>query len=174
MDRHFRVFENKVNGFLKREETEWFLQDIQPYLGAVVVLLSLFFRQNIAIGRFVRSMNRSDKPLAENEALWLISEDGAFAFMKRHARLISSIRQRFSEDELLRARIFTQCILFHEDTHCFLVGIACGHSPTESELSGENDPSLKVRWSFRLLLAIYDETTYRSKLAEELARMLPT
>ncbi len=172
MDRHFNVFEKKVHGFLQREDTQWFLEDIRPYLRAVIVLLTLFFRENVAIGRFVRSMNRSDKSLAENEALWLISEEGAFSFMKRHAKLINSIRERFSEEELLKARIFAQVILFHEDAHCFLVGLFRGHSPTDTELS--DDEPLKVRWSFRLLLAIYDETAYRRAIAKELAKMLPS
>ncbi|QQR77906.1 MAG: hypothetical protein IPJ67_02065 [Candidatus Moraniibacteriota bacterium] len=172
MDRHFQVFEKKVHGFLERAETQWFLQDIQPYLGAVIMLLTFFFRENISIGRFIRSMNLGDKSLAENEALWLISEEGAFAFMKKHEHLISAIRRRFSEEELLQARIFAQCILFHDDTNCFLVGIARGHPPTDLELSG--DESLKVRWSFRLLLAIYDERTYRKNIAREIAKMLPT
>lgn len=170
MDRHFRVFEKKVHGFLERQETQWFLEDIQPYLGAVIVLLAIFFRENVAIGRFTRSLDRSDKSLAENEALWLISEEGAFAFMKRHERLITSIRQKFSEDELLQARLFVQVILFHEDSHCFLVGLARKHSPTDSELM--EDESLKVRWSFRLLLAIYDEAIYRQRISKELPRML--
>lgn len=172
MDRHLSVFEKKVHGFLRREETQWFLEDIQPYFLAVVILLILFFRENVAIGRFIRSMNRSDRPLAENEALWLISEEGAFLFMRRHTKLIRSIRERFSEEELLQARIFAQVILFHEDTHYFLVGLLRGHSPTELELS--DDEPLKIRWSFRLLLAIYDEADYRKAIAKEVAKMLPS
>lgn len=170
MDRHFKLFEKKVHGFLEKQEIQWFLEDIQSYIGAVIVLLAIFFRENVAIGRFIRSMNRSGASLAENEALWLISEEGAFAFMKRHERLIASIRRKFSEEELLQARIFAQVVLFHEDAHCFLVGLARGHSPTDMELA--DDDALKVRWSFRLLLAIYDETTYRQKIAQELPRML--
>lgn len=171
MDRHFRIFEKKVHDFLQKEETQWFLEDIQSLFSAVIILLVVFFRENVAIGRFIRSLGCSDKPLAENEALWLISEDGAFAFMKRHKRLITSVRQCFSEKDLLRARIYAQVILFHEDSHRFFVGLARGHSPTEAELM--DDEALKVRWSFRLLLAIYDEATYRASIAKEVAKMLP-
>ncbi len=170
MDRHFHVFERKVHDFLQREETQWFLEDIQPILSAVIVLLVIFFRENVAIGRFIRSRNLSSNPLDENEALWLVSDDGAFAFIKRHERLIGSIRRRFSEDELLQARICAQVVLLHEDSHCFFVGLAYGHSPTDSELM--NDETLKVRWSLRLLLAIYDETAYRLSIEKEAAKML--
>ena len=172
MDRHFRVFENKVHDFLQKEETQWFLEDIQPLLSAVIVLLVIFFRENVAIGRFIRSRNRSDESLAENEALWLISDDGAFAFMKKHECLIASMRDKFSESELLQARIYAQCILFHNDANRFLVGISCGRSPTDEDLS--SDESFKVRWSFRLLLAVYSEADYRKRIALELAKMLPT
>ena len=45
-------------------------------------------------------------------------------------------------------------------------------NPTDDDLS--SDESLKVRWSFRLLLAVYSEADYRKRIALELAKMLPT
>lgn len=174
MDRHFDVFKKRLHhNFLQEDnDTQQFLEDIQPLLPAIIILLVIFFRENVAIGRFIRSKNQSDKPLAENEALWLVSDDGAFAFMKRHEHLISSIRQRFSQEELLRARICAQVILFHENSHCFFVGLARGHMPTDSELV--DDETLKVRWSFRLLLAIYSETNYQTSVKKEMMKMLPS
>lgn len=170
MDRHIRIFQKRVTGFFESQDSEWFLEDVQEFERAVIVLLILFFRQNVAIGRFARANGLSERTLAENEVFWLISEDGSFAFMKRHARVIKDLQKQFSEAKLLQARMYAQYILFHTDVHRYLLARMYQRNPFESELSG--DTALQTRWSFRLLLGIISEAEYRARLAAESPKLL--
>ncbi|QQS20682.1 MAG: hypothetical protein IPL87_03895 [Candidatus Moraniibacteriota bacterium] len=170
MNRHFAIFQKRVSGFLESQDSKWFLDDIKEFEGAVIVLLVLFFRQNVAIGRFARANGLSERTLAENEVFWLINEEGSFAFMKRHAKVIKVLQKQVSEEQLLQARIYAQCILFHTNIHCYLLGRMYQRPPSEGELSG--DTALQTRWSFRLLLGIISEAEYRARLAAESQNLL--
>lgn len=166
MDRHLAVLEKRFHDFASREENHWFFMAMANVMDAVILLFVLFVRQNVAIGCFIRSKGCSDRPLAENEWRWLMEEDGAMAFVSHHQSIIRFIRENFSEQELLQARMFAQILILHEDVHSFLVGIECGHPPSEKELTG--DENLQVRLSLRMLLAIYGIDEFRKQLEKEL------
>ena len=167
MDRHLAVLEKRFHSFASREENQWFFLEMTDVMGAVILLMVLFFRENVAIGRFIRNKGCSDRSLAENESRWLMEEDGAVAFISRHQRIIRFIQEKFSEQELLRARMFAQILILRGDVHYFLVSIGCGHAPSEQELTG--DEGLQCRLSLRMLLAIWEVEKFKRRLEKELS-----
>ncbi len=131
---------------------------------AVILLLIIFHMENVAIGLFVRKKGMDNRSLADNEMLWLLSLDGAAAFRSRHRILVSMI-QGFTQEDLLQARLLAQLVLLHSSAHYFLVSINRGGCPTESDLTG--DRALQVRWSFRLLLFVYSAEEFQTQLRKE-------
>ena len=168
MNRHLKVLLSRVSGSCNPTEIQASLSYCNGELfPAVVLLLVAFCRENVAIGSFAREKGITSQTLAMNEVLWLQSPEGALAFRARHSTLVEML-QRFSEEDLLQARLVAQFILLHSEDHYRLVCTGQGHQPTETELT-EGD-AMKTRWSLRLLLVIYDVTRFQAELRKELER----
>lgn len=171
MNSHFVYLEQRVRVYvagaitrIQQGPENWMLQNILRT--PVFLLLIVFFYENDAIGAFARRNGLARKTLAEIESAWLMSEDGARQFRLHHDRFFRMVRQLYSEQEWLSARLYAQFVLFHENTHYALVESESGRIPTELDLRGGE--KFLARLSLRLLLLIYSPADFNRQLQKEI------